>query len=96
MRANSSTFGHWASTVRVRGSMKLDTFQGTIAMTASLTDKSRLVVPVNTILDLLQEAKLIQIDGEVEKLWSLRCPWSAACPRIWPGSYSSPRFFPLT
>lgn len=67
VRANPSTLGQWVSTVRARGSIKLDMLQGTIAMSVGVTEKSRFTVPVNTILDLLQEARLIQIEGDIVK-----------------------------
>jgi hypothetical protein len=66
VRANP-TLNQWIAMVRARGQVKRDFLEGTIALAVGITEKNKQVVPVNAILELLQESQLIELTDDAAK-----------------------------
>lgn len=60
----NSSLNQWVGMVRARGMMKFEHLKGTLALAGAITDKAKQTGPAKAIIDMLQEAKLIQIDGD--------------------------------
>jgi hypothetical protein len=66
VRGNPS-LNRWVGMIRARGSMKFEHFKGTIGLASGITDKGKQSIPAKALLDLLQEAKLIQVNDDTIK-----------------------------
>ncbi len=92
VRENPDTLGNWVSIVRARREVSTDFLKGTIAIATGVKDKGMGVMAANTILDLLQESKLIQIDNDVIRIASAGPPVSPNEPikAVSPASPNTP------
>ncbi len=52
---------HWLGMIRARATMKFEHLKGELALAAGISDKGKQTGPARTILEMLQEARLIQV-----------------------------------
>jgi len=82
--------------VKARRGVKTDLLKGEIALASSLTDRARQPAATKTILDMLQEAKLLNVTEDMITVGSIDRPASEEKPYVSPnapmgsGSSSSP------
>jgi hypothetical protein len=55
----------WVNTLRARGTMTVEQFKGQIITQAGLTAQSPSLIYVKTVLDYLEAATLIRVDGDI-------------------------------
>ncbi len=61
---SNSHLNQWVGMIRARGVMKFEHLKGTLALAAGIADKGKQTGPAKAVLDMLQEAKLIQVTDD--------------------------------